>query len=252
MRHSIKYRGSASFTLIELLVVVAIIAILIAILLPSLASARERARTVDCKSNGRQLFLVAQMYTNSWNDSYPPAWNLSITPSIAWCGEYKKVGTVTYMDVTKSPLWPYLQEKKTLFCPTFTGFTAKYSGSGAISGYGINSQYVAGNPDKDPNGMNGYMLPARTGQIAAPDRTIIFADCALFDTTAKTAKEEIFVYPLYRSNGVQNKASFHFRHGQTANMIFCDGHVENCNAYKTDTVGSGLFGWMPNNLMDRE
>ncbi len=226
MRHSFKYKGSASFTLIELLVVVAIIALLIAILLPALSSARERARTVDCKSNGRQLFLAVQMYTNSWNDSYPPAWNLNITPSIAWCGEYKTVGGIKYMDVTKS--------------------------SGAISGYGINSQYIAGDPDKDPNGMNGYMLPARTGLIVASDRTIIFADCALFDSTAKTAREEIFVYPLYKSNGVQNKASFHFRHDQTANMIFCDGHVENCNAYKTDTAGNGLFGWMPNNLMDRE
>ncbi|MFA5863577.1 MAG: prepilin-type N-terminal cleavage/methylation domain-containing protein [Phycisphaerae bacterium] len=252
MKISIRCKYSIAFTLIELLVVIAIIALLIAILLPSLSLAKERGRTVDCKSNSSQLFLAVQMYTNSWNDSYPPAWDLKITPSIAWCGEYKTVSGVKYMDVTKSPLWPYLQEKKTLSCSSFTGFTVKYAGSGAISGYGINSQYVAGDPDKDPNGMNGYMLPARTGQIADPDRTIAFADCALFDTTNQRAKEEIFIYPLYRSNGVKNKASFHFRHSQTANMIFCDGHVDNLKAYQSDTTGNGLFGWIQNDLMDRE
>jgi prepilin-type N-terminal cleavage/methylation domain-containing protein/prepilin-type processing-associated H-X9-DG protein len=245
-------RRKCAFTLIELLVVVAIISLLVAILLPSLSSARERARSVDCKSNGRQLILAVQMYSNVWSESYPPAWNLGITPSIAWCGEYKTVSGIKYMDVTKSPLWPYMQEKKTLSCPSFSGFTVKYAGSGAISGYGINSQYVAGDPNKDPDGMNGYLLPAKTGQIAAPDRTIVFADCALFDTATQKAKEEIFIYPLTRSNGKANKASFHFRHSKTANMTFCDGHVENPLTYRSDTVGNGLFGWMPNDLMDRE
>lgn len=56
--------GRRAFTLIELLVVIAIIAILVSILLPSLASAREASRQTKCLSNLRQLSIAAVTHSN--------------------------------------------------------------------------------------------------------------------------------------------------------------------------------------------
>ena len=61
-----------TFTLIELLVVIAIIAILAAILLPALSSARERAKAIACVSNLKNTSHVATIYTND-NSSFWPA-----------------------------------------------------------------------------------------------------------------------------------------------------------------------------------
>lgn len=57
--------GRGGFTLIELLVVVAIVALLISILLPSLAQARKQGRAAVCLSNMRQLMLAVQLYEQS-------------------------------------------------------------------------------------------------------------------------------------------------------------------------------------------
>jgi len=57
-------RATRAFTLIEVLVVVAIIALPISILLPSLKMARENARATICGTNGHQMGLALQMYMN--------------------------------------------------------------------------------------------------------------------------------------------------------------------------------------------
>lgn len=64
-------RDQAAFTLIELLVVIAIIAILAAMLLPTLSKARDKSRDIACANNVKQLALAEQIYIQEFNQPFP-------------------------------------------------------------------------------------------------------------------------------------------------------------------------------------
>jgi prepilin-type N-terminal cleavage/methylation domain-containing protein len=71
-----------SFTLVEMLVVLAIVGILMALLLPTLAMVRERARAMSCRSNLHQLGMAMQLYVDDHNEQFPYDVRPRFAPSV--------------------------------------------------------------------------------------------------------------------------------------------------------------------------
>ncbi len=94
-----------AFTLIELLVVIAIIAILAAMLLPALSSAKMRAQQLKCTSNLKQLTLASIMYINDSGGFI--GYSDPMLPGSLWMGTligmYSQVDSVRQCPVTALP-----------------------------------------------------------------------------------------------------------------------------------------------------
>lgn len=115
-------RGLPAFTLIELLVVVGIIALLAAILLPSLNRSRETARRTNCISNLRQIYYLVVMYAEANDDQVSVGYSWNAVPSghlYRTSGNWRHPWGQLYFFLLKSNP-SYEHNAAALFCPTAT------------------------------------------------------------------------------------------------------------------------------------
>jgi prepilin-type N-terminal cleavage/methylation domain-containing protein/prepilin-type processing-associated H-X9-DG protein len=123
-------RRSRGFTLVELLVVISIIALLIAILLPSLKRARDQAKDTVCRSNLHQLGLTVEYYLHDSGGRLP--WIKGTKNKET--GLYNKAPFRQYHQIFQ--FWPYLKDLDIYICPRAT------SGRGSKPGVPFSSLSV--------------------------------------------------------------------------------------------------------------
>jgi prepilin-type N-terminal cleavage/methylation domain-containing protein len=126
-------RPRAAFTLIEVLVVVAIIALLVAILLPSLNSARELSRRGACATHQHQIMLGLAMYTQDFKGALPHCWDVppgtdpayantldrNYTSRYFWFGSSAADINAPNLYVNLGHMWPkYIRDGQLLYCPS--------------------------------------------------------------------------------------------------------------------------------------
>lgn len=115
----------AGFTLVELLVVIGIIVLLIAMLLPSLTTAREAAKRTECLSNLRQLGVALNEYAIRYQDKIPIGYSGGnpLTNTEGWkqwnyLANYNTLGTrfVTVLGLLHES--KMMQQPRAFFCPS--------------------------------------------------------------------------------------------------------------------------------------
>jgi len=230
------------FTLIELFVVIAIIAILASLLLPALARAKEKARTINCLSNLKQLGVCFHLYALDNQDVLPP--NNSImfanggnpgnaTPGasgVSWCPDHARTDTNT-TDLESGVLFPYNRSVAIYHCPadqstvetddgqkTTQLRNRSYNMSQSVNGY---PEYLA---TLDIPTLTDLPYWKKFTSIVRPTPSRLFV---FIDEHQDTLLDAQFGNPA----GLPYWPNMWFdipadRHNQGACLSFADGHVE--------------------------
>jgi prepilin-type processing-associated H-X9-DG protein len=206
-------------------VVIGIIAVLIALLLPSLSRARESARSVQCLSNLREMVAASHAYANTFRGSYPPAIQGSTRGTLAYADswDYTIITDLSTLQVTVQPglLWMGRGDQRVHQCPSFSG--SAMASHNEYTGYNYNTSYI---------GRGSYAAgtrfdpPARLSEVRKPVQTVMFGDGEFSSGANKYMRSpQPSGFPsdigIPRHAGTQG-----FRHRRRTNAAFADGHAE--------------------------
>jgi prepilin-type N-terminal cleavage/methylation domain-containing protein len=193
-----------SFTLIELLVVVAIIAVLVAILLPGLARAREMSRSTVCQSNLSQIGKLAMIYTSTNNDTLPDSIDSNMD---------------SQSKVKQSWLWKLMAPcGYRIDDPPFQCPSNKFEGRWAVGPYAVNSSYMWGKPGV------GVNKPKTWGDafLRGPDKILYVVDTRYSRFYITSNYSQMFYTVHGEKVGPQDDYN---GGGTTANVLCLDLHV---------------------------